>query len=456
MKVALIKPPPTYADWNRRPVLGLCYISACLKSQGIDCRIFDAHYNRWGKEALVEKVAEYKPDILGFSAMTHEIIPCSQIASTLKGRLNVPAVVGGCHLTALPERTLNEFPAFDYGVIGEGERTMLELAKSRCLADISSLAYRDGNSSIRINKLCEPSTSAELEALPLPDFGDYYKDGNALAGKDAEYPIMASRGCPYDCAFCMRVLGRKVRRRSAKSIVAEMERAISRWGAHTFNFIDEIFLFGNRETYELLNLMIDKGLSKRIRWSGLTRANLVSEELIRLAKKAGCYRLELGVESGDDEILKAIGKGITVRQARDAVSIIKKAGIAISAYYILGHPNETEETIKKTIRLATELNTDTVAVGIMTPYPGTRIYDMAVNGECGYKLLTENWNEYDKYGGKALELKGMTAGELARWQRWFFVYFYLRNLRFLDFIKFIFTYRRGIVFILKKLLGLGK
>ena len=459
MKVALVKPPPTYADWDTRPVLGICYISAFLKSQGVDCKIFDAYFRRWSQAELVRRIIEYEPTIVGFTAMTHEVIPCSQIAACLKGSLGIPTVIGGCHVTALPERTLEEFAAFDYGVVGEGEKTMLELVRSlqqngtrKFLDNIPGLAFRDAGGSVHVNEPRELLSSSELDMLPFPDFEEYYKEPDAIAHEDAEYPIMSGRGCPYHCAFCMQVLGRKVRRRSAQNTIKEMENAISRWSAHTFNFIDEIFLFNNRETREFLNLIIDRSLSKHIRWSGLTRANLVDEELIKLAKKAGCFRLELGVESGDDEILKAIDKGTTVEQVKDAVRIIKESGISLSTYYILGHPNETKETIKKTIRLAGELNTDTIAVGIMVPYPGTRIYDMAIKGEGGYRLLTENWAEYDKYGGKALQVGQLTASELARWQGWAFVYFYMRNFRFLDLMKFILTYRRGIGFILKKLL----
>ncbi|MBI4595893.1 MAG: B12-binding domain-containing radical SAM protein [Candidatus Tectomicrobia bacterium] len=459
MKVALVKPPPTYVDWYRRPILGISYISAFLKSQGIDCQIFDAQFNLWTQEELIHRIVKYRPTLVGFTAMTHEIIPCSQIAVQLKKRLDIPTVVGGPHFTAMPERTLNEFAAFDYGVIGEGEKTMLELVQflqqngTRELpGNIMGIAFRDSSGRVCTNKLRELSTSSELDMLPFPDFEDYYREPDALAHKDAEYMMISSRGCPYHCAFCMQVLGRKVRRRSAQNVIDEIENAISRWRAHSFKFNDEIFLFNNRETHELLNLMIDKSLPERIRWGGCVRANLVSEELIKLAKKAGCYRLEIGVESGDDEILKAVDKGITTKQIKNAVRIIKESGITTNAFYILGHPNETKETIKKTIRLAAELNTDTLGVGIMVPYPGTRIYDMAVKGEGGYRLLTENWAEYDLYGGEALELGQLTAGELAKWQKYCFIYFYLRNFRFLDLIKFVFKYRRGIIFILKKLL----
>jgi radical SAM superfamily enzyme YgiQ (UPF0313 family) len=139
-----------------------------------------------------------------------------------------------------------------------------------------------------------------------------------------------------------------------------------------------------------------------------------------------------------------------VEQVKNAVKIIKGSGISLGTYFILGHPNETIETLKKTVHLAGELNTDSIAVGLMVPYPGTRIYEMAKRGEGGYRLVSEDWSEYDKYGGKALEVGKLTFEELGSWQRKTFIYFYLKNFRLLDILRFIVQYRRGISFMIKK------
>ena len=248
----------------------------------------------------------------------------------------------------------------------------------------------------------------------------------------------------------MQVLGREVRRRSAESVVREMEYAIDHYSAHTIYFLDEILLFNDQLTYDTLELMIQRKIPNRIQWRGLTRVNLVSEKLIKKAKEAGCFSLEIGIESGSDEILKRINKRITVKQAEEAVRIIKKAGISVEANFILGHPYETLETVKATINLAARLNPNMIAIGVMTPYPGTKIYEMAQNGEGGYRLLTKDWSKYDKYGGKALELDGLPLKELEKWQRKGLLNFYLKNFRFLDLFKFILTYRRANINLLFK------
>jgi radical SAM superfamily enzyme YgiQ (UPF0313 family) len=182
---------------------------------------------------------------------------------------------------------------------------------------------------------------------------------------------------------------------------------------------------------------------------GQVRANFVTKKLITLAKEAGCYRLGMGVESGDEEILKTIDKGITIEQVKQATGIIKDAGISLGTYFILGHPNETRQTLRKTVDLAAELNTDTIAVGLMVPYPGTRIFDMAQKGEGGYRLLTKDWSQYDKYCGEVLGT-GVPYEELVKWQRWALINLYLKNLRFVNAFRFFWERRKAFKFLFSK------
>jgi radical SAM superfamily enzyme YgiQ (UPF0313 family) len=458
MKVALIRPPEVHSHWYKtKPSLGISYLSSYLKSRGIKTEIFDANYNAWTENQTVDAVVQYCPDIIGISAMTHEINKAHNIITSLKKRLgNIPVIIGGCHVTALPQETLIEFQNFSYGIYGEGETSLFSLIeclsqqrfREADLVNINGLVYRNNNQVI-VNSPRKRLSSEELSNLPYPDFDQYFRSKNALSGKDDYYVMMSSRGCPYNCIFCMQVLGRQVRRRSAESIVDEMEYAINRYGAHTIYFLDEIFLFNDQLTYDVLELMKKHNLPKRIRWRGLTRVNLVDEKLIKNVKEAGCFALEIGIEAGSNEVLKRINKQITIEQAEQAVKIIKNAGIFLEANYIFGHPHETVESIKATIKIAAKLNTDTIAIGIMTPYPGTNIFEMAQRGEGGYRLLTRDWSKYDKYGGKALELEGLSIKELEKWQRWGLLYFYLKNFRILDLIKFMIKYRATIINLLK-------
>ena len=217
-RVALIKPPPTYANWYKYPVLGLSYICACLEQNSFECKIFDAYFRGWSISKLVSNVKAYDPDFIGITSMTHEIASAANIASAVKKSLNIPVIIGGCHVTALPDRTLSEFPDFDYAVYGEGEKTALDLLEylssrdsGRDLTSIKGIAFRNRDK-IVVNEPRPFLMSEELDKLPYPAFHQYYGDNSkALTGKNEYYVMFASRGCPYKCAFCMQVLGRKVR-----------------------------------------------------------------------------------------------------------------------------------------------------------------------------------------------------------------------------------------------------
>ena len=403
MKVALVR-VSSYQSWYRLPSIGLSYLAATLEKEGIDLKIFDARYFFMSDEDLVGEVSKYAPDLIGLTAMTHEIRRTAAIAGKLKDKLDVPIAIGGCHITAIPVRTMEEFPVIDYAVVGEGENTLLDILKylkgGKKIENIKGVAYRSGGKII-LNESRDPIM--DMDSLPLPSYHRYFKRGrNSLRGKNDYYQLLTSRGCPFNCAFCMRVLGKTVRRRSAESIIAEIDLAVKEYGAHTINFADEVFLFNNQVTRDILNKFIENGIPEKVRWAGLTRSDLVDKDLVRLAKRSGCYRLEIGVESGNDEILERIGKNTNVEQIKEAVRIIKDAGLKTASFYILGHPGENDNTINQTIDLAADLNTDTIAVGIMVPYPGTKISEWAEGNEFGYSVVDSDWDDYDKFGHSPL------------------------------------------------------
>ncbi|MCX5695034.1 MAG: radical SAM protein [Candidatus Omnitrophica bacterium] len=450
MKIALVK-VSSYQKWYKIPSFALGYLSAVLEKNGIEVKIFDGRYFDIKDKQLIDDLCGFSPEIIGFSAMTHEIKRTAKIAEKVKERVNVKVVFGGCHLSALPEETMEEFLVIDYGVLGEGEYTLLDIvthARGQMrIEEIDGVIFRKDGKMIR-NKPRE--LISDLDLLPFAAFDQYYRKGIEGLNDKSIYPILSSRGCPFSCSFCMRILGRKVRYRSAENIITEIELAIDKYGIQLIDFHDEIFLFNNERTNGLLTKFIESGLSKKIKWSGLTRVDLIDQKIIELAKEAGCYRIELGVESGNDGILKRINKNTTVSQIERAVDIIKKSKIKISSYYILGHPGETEATMKETINLAVKLNTDYIAVGIMVPYPGTEIYQWAKEGKFGYRLRSADWDTYDKYGGSALEFEGLSFKKILNFQRKAYLDFYLKNLRFIDLIKFIFSRWAGILNLLFK------
>jgi len=275
----------------------------------------------------------------------------------------------------------------------------------------------------------------DLDSLPFPDY-------DHLARKIDTYPIFSSRGCPNNCIFCCRIMGNKIRVRTPKSVVNEIKYALSKFRPKLFDFADETFTFPKARTMAICDLIIKEGINKRIKWMAQSRVTLVDQELFEKMKEAGCINVDFGVESGNSEMLKIIKKGITLDEASSAIAAAKQAGLNTGSYFIIGHPFETAETIRETIKFAAKLNTDSVAFGIMVPYPGTEVYEMAVRGEGGYQIISERWEDYDKQLGNALELDGLSRKQLEKWQRKAYLTFYFKNLRLLDGVRLVISQRK--------------
>jgi len=449
LKVVLVDPPPRKRierhDIRDYPHLGLAYIAGYLKSKGVSCSFIDAKFEGLNLEEVKKRLCLLKPDIVGVTAMTHEIRCASEVAEVAKAFLPaVTTVIGGPHVTALSAQTIADFPAFDVAVFGEGEYTFFELVKAigvgRGLEDIKGTAYRTANG-IDTNECRE--LIKNLDELPFPAW--------EFCPRGSIYPIITARGCPFKCNFCMRVMGNRLRRRTAQNVINELKNCIDTYSPELIHFMDETFTVDKRHLNGLLDLMLENGFQRKVRWDAQTRPDLADYDLFRKMKTAGCESLGFGIESGNEEISRASGKRITLAQAASAVRMAKKTGIKTGGFFILGHPFETPETAKDTINFATKLNTTTVTFGIMTPYPGTEIYEMARNGRGGYKLISTDWDDFNKNIGNSLELETLNRKQLERLQVLGYLKFYLFNLRFISGIQYLFYQRRLALAILKKL-----
>jgi anaerobic magnesium-protoporphyrin IX monomethyl ester cyclase len=448
LKVVLINPPPRRRveqhDSCKYPHLGLAYIAAYLKNRGIEVQVIDAKLEGLGMEHVERKLVHARPDVVGITAMTHEIPQAGEVAAVAKKHIaDVLTVIGGVHATALPQRTISEFPSFDVAVFGEGEITLHELIQSvsggKSYDGIKGIAYRTPDG-VRQN---EPrALIANLDELPHPAW--------ELFPPAEDYPIMTSRGCPFHCNFCMRVMGNKLRRRSARNVFAELKNIIDTYHTRNIHFLDETLTIDRERLNELLDMMLAEGLHTEIIWDAQSRSDVAEYPLFKKMRDAGCTWLGFGVESGNEKILKASGKAITLDQAEKAVKIAKKAGIKTDGYFILGHPYETKQTAMDTINFATKLNPTRITIGIMTPYPGTEIFEMATKGEGGYKLISSDWSDYNKNIGNSLEMTTLSRKDLERLQMLGYTRFYLFNLRFIAGAQYFFSQWRLGLSILKK------
>jgi len=411
------------------PRLALAYLAGYLRGKGISCRVIDAKFGRQDVDAVIRILSEVKPAVAGFTAMTPEIIDTAKAAATIKNAFpGIRLVIGGPHATALPEETLNEFRVFDSVVVGEGEATLKELVDTVSSKDfgagVKGVVFRKENM-VRRNPARDFLT--DLDQIPFPAWD--------LLPASRIYPIIASRGCPFNCNFCLRVNGNKVRRHSPARIVAEIEKLIVDFKARKIVFHDETFGLNKEWAHGVLDLMIGKKFGKKIEWEATTRVDIADYEIYRKMKTAGCSWVAFGIESGNPEILKQTGKGITLEQAENAVRMAKKAGLTVGTLFIIGHPDETRATIQDTIDFACRLPADTVSCGLMVPYPGTAVAEIVKSGKGNYRVISSDWNDYNKQIGNVLEMKDVSRKELENYQFKLYMHFYLLNFRVIRIIK---------------------
>ena len=447
--VVLVKTSPErilQGDWYRMPLLGLGYLAAYLRERKVSVDIVDAMFDRLSLADMVKRIEEKRPRLVGFTAMTHEIRRAAEVARRLREVLpRVKVVVGGPHASALPGETLREFPEFDYAVFGEGEETLWQLYRAlesgeTALDAIAGLVFRRG-SEIVVNAPRE--WAVDLDALPMPAWDLY--------GPSEVYQMYASRGCPFQCIFCMRVLGERVRTRSPRNVADEFESVVERFQPRRIDFSDETFTLRREWVFEICDEIVRRGLHHKVEWFANGRVNVVDREVLVRMREAGCVRVGFGIESGNAEILKAAQKGTSIDQIRNAIAAAKDVGLEVEAFYILGFPGETLRTALDTIRLAARLNTTTAAFGIMVPYPGTKVAEMAARGEGGYRLLSRDWSDYDKHLGNALELASLSRRKLELLQMAGYLWFYTRNFRLASLGRFLWEKRKAVGKISRKI-----
>lgn len=224
-------------------------------------------------------------------------------------------------------------------------------------------------------------------------------------------------------------------------MLEEIDTVIANFNPKVTRFEDETFGLHMKHTKETLVGIIERGFHKRVRFSAQTRVDRIDESFIALLQEAGFETLELGVESGNPELLKAIKKGITLEQMQVAVTLARRHGLRVWCKFILGHPHETLATMRDTARFISALNPHRLSVAVMTPFPGTPIHEMALRGEGGYRMISRDWQQFDKYSSGVLELDDVSLGTLKLYQLWCYVRLYLWNFRLLDLLRLLVEHR---------------
>jgi len=453
MRVVLINPKFRLPiDTRTSPHLGLAYLGAVSQRRGDEVRVYDADVE---DQPLDEFVAEFKPDLVGITANTPQVKQAWRAAQVIKEVTDVPVVLGGPHVSVESEdldfESLRQ-PGVNLIVRGEGEAAWIAISEmvedwKRDQADhateklfnpalglwdeMPGLSYRTSDGELHRNAERQPID--DLDSLPWPAY-DLFKMERYTSLQPAtdnvdgarSFSMMTSRGCPYRCTFCSQsIMPVKWRARSAENVLEEWRHLVRDRGAQEIGVLDDSANIRMKRLIELSDLLIANDLN-HVPWifvNGI-RANLATVELLTKMKAAGLLRTAFGVETGDPDMLVRIDKRIDHDKIRLAFKNAKAVGIETIGFFIIGLPGDTRESMQRTIDFAIELDPLIANFSMMTPYPGTRVYEIVK--EQG-RLLIEDWEDYVFFEQKArYEMGEMSAELVEEMYRRAYRQFYLR------------------------------
>jgi radical SAM superfamily enzyme YgiQ (UPF0313 family) len=432
----------SYGDYaeagGRSQPLGICFIAAVLEKNDIDVEILDADILDLTFEQTVNEIKKKNPKILMISIVTSNYDAVVKLSNVLmEQNPHLKIIVGGPHLATFPDSTL-ENKCFYVGVLGEAEYTTLELVQhileGKDIYGLKGILYLTKEGVIR-----NPSRELipNLDELPMPAYHllpsmDLYHPQIHTYRYEPVVPMTTSRGCPFRCIFCDQgVFGKRFRYASGKKIVDQIEELQKRRGVREIAFQDDVFTLNKERVYEMCDEIEKRGL--KIAWSCISRADCLDRDLLKRMKKAGCWMIAMGIESGNQEILDFIKKDTTLEKIKDATDWAHEQGIKVRGFFQIGHPKETKQTIEDTINFAKSLKIYTAEFTLSTPFKGTELYEIAKD----YGTFdTSNKSKFSKMF-PVFTPNGLTQEFLLKKQKELHRRYYLRPKKILEFVLLI-------------------
>jgi len=427
-----------YNDTKMVPT-GLGYLASYVRKAGVEVKLLDQYAECLPLEDVYRLIDAFAPDLIGYGATTPNYFAAINFVRAIKkGFPHIKSVMGGNHPSILPEETLRE-DAVDFVIRDEGEYPLLNLCeaianKSKEFVHIDGLSFKNSSGLFHNRR----GANVDLDTIPFPAYDlmpmQLYSSPSMTKFASPVYQMLASRGCPFSCTYCINAemnVAARYRRRSVKLVVDEMELLVAEFGAKQIHFWDPIFPLGRKHALEFCKEITGRGLQKRVVWSSSTRAELLNEEIVEAMVHAGCKVLGFGLESGVPELLRSVNKKFDLGKVREVCKIARGKGLIVAASFILGFPGETKEMTQQTIDFAKSLDIHYAQFSIMVPYPGTPLFkELKEQGE----ILPMHENDFKRYnqsvGLTDLEPvyvpKGRDAFELKKMQRQAYKQFYLR------------------------------
>ncbi len=444
-KILFCTPPPNrgsaiFEAFNEGassfPPLGPLILASIARRRGHEVFFRDFLNTAKGSEGALREILALNLDCVGISSNTDMIFQASALAGGIKrAKKDILVLIGGPHISSAPFETMRLCVDFDVGFIAEAEQSFQELLdcgfSPEAFGKIKGICFRD-EGEIIVNQ--RQPFIAELDSLPFPEW-DIIEDMRAYRPavtnfkRHPAFSLITSRGCFARCIFCDRgVFGNNVRMHSAKYVLGMIRLLCGKYGIREINFYDDNLLFDKSRIKEICLSMIEEKMN--LSWSCIARVDMVDEETLRMMKEAGCWQISYGIESGSQQVLDALNKGTRVEKVREAAALMRKAGLSMRGYFIVGNPGETRDTLEETLKLILELPLDDILVEYMTPYPGTEIS----NNIGRYGNALGGWQTINSYKINFVPY-GLTQECLKRYFFRFYKEFYLRPRSIFSYVR---------------------
>ncbi len=463
-KIVFINPPyeriaPGYEFvkhiTNNSPSLGLLHLAAEARAHGYEPSIVESDIFDLDAEQAAARAIAQAPAYVGITLFTVGVWGAAAIARRIKQALpGTIVIVGGPHIASMGPETMQRFGEFDYAVVGEGEKVLIDLLaaleRKTDLFQVPGIIYRDGpvvrlTPGNPVNRLLDdlPMPAWDL----LPDFPGRYRPAIYDFPRGPVATIAASRGCPFHCKFCdTSTFGATVRHYSPRKVFEMMRHLHERYGVRHVLFVDDLFLASKLRVTELCRLLLDSGL--QMTWTCTARVDTVKPEVLALMSKAGCWEISFGLETGSDELLQKMDKAARVEKSEQAVRWTAAAGIRTKGLFMLGYPGENADTIRQTKEFVRRIPMTIMNLTKFTPYPGSPVYRELY----GTNIREDHW---EKMNGMNFvwSPEGITVEELDREYQRILVSFYRRPQIGLYYLKLTLQYPNHCTRLLRFLLG---
>jgi anaerobic magnesium-protoporphyrin IX monomethyl ester cyclase len=438
--VALIYPPWAVLSGrvtlqNSLPPLGILSIASYLESLNFSAVIYDIHGEGIDENEVRQRLRRDRPRFVGISVLTSMAIPSQKIAKICKEEVpDCIVIVGGAHAEAMPERMLRN-SAINVVVRGDGEQPMRQIVEGYEFSEINGLSFRKGNS-IQHNKPSE--VNMNLDQYPFPayhllNFKNYFP-GTATYRSLPAINMLSTRGCPGACVFCNSAFT-TLRTRDPIKVAEQISHLRVKYGIRQVQFYDDTFTVMKKFVMDFCQKMIEMDLG--VDWSAYIRGDCFSDLLASNMKQAGCHQVILGVETGNSQIAERMGKPIARERYIEAIEIAHRNGLEVRGSFIIGHMGETWETMEDTLNFAMELDCDLFQLSINTPYPGTALYNEAVQQGM---LEHQDWYKYGQ-GEVIINQPQLPTKDIYRFYKYAFRKFYLRPKPIYRLLKRLTTFR---------------